>query len=241
MKVLVVIFLACSALTYNANASASISDWFVGLFSGPAVDYGSWHCNGCQIMAPGQDHNAQILGQVAEYIRTNNKDIHATKNEMVDRWNENSRITICEASVCMDFYFNGLPLSRWAPRYPSRPQRANENPRVPTNPSPQSAAQPPILMISVSILGPTYYDMAITMPGEIAIERNRHASVTVIEHAHSNTYVGPSVFMPYSFNSSIGQFLGWSPVWTLGLQPTGGGGGVCEPLCYYANGAVRVD
>lgn len=166
-----------------------------------------------------------MLGQVAEYIRTNNNDIHSSKNGKIGRWNENSRITICDGSVCMDFYFNGLPLSRWAPRYPSRSQRSNENPRVPTNPNPQSASPPSEPLITVEIMDPSYYGMAITMPGAFAYGPVRPGTVTVIPHADSTTFAGPSMYMPESFNDSIGDFVNWAPDWTFGLTPVGGGGG----------------
>lgn len=241
MKALIITATTCAMLTFSAATKANFLDWISNLFSGPSVDYGAWQCVGCQLQAPGQDHNTQALGEVAEFIRINNEAIHSSKNELVDRWKPNSRITICDGSRCMDFWFDPLPAARWAPRYPSRLQLPSDNPRVPPNPNPQTSAPVPAVLISITVFGPTYYEMVATMPGDLVAGTGVlgpiYPTVTVDYPPGQVRFRGPPMHMPPELGFIIGGSLNWSPAWTSGLSPGGGGNG-CDPttnVCTAAN------
>jgi hypothetical protein len=226
---LLLLFMLCFT---GFSANADVADWVRGLFDRPSVDYGKWYCSGCQLIKPGDDYNTQSLGQIAEYIRSNNSEIHAEKKELVDRWVNNSRITICDDKNCVDFWFDALPLSRWAPRYPGKARTSSDKPKTPKNPDPQTSLPMPGLAVSVSTTDPSSANIRLGIHRSLPIVFSLKPSVSANWYGGIVEYMGPAGDMPSELNWEIGNLLGW------GTDSYGLGGG---DECSRHRGALCLD
>ena len=219
------IIIACGIIFAN-SANAGLLEWARDKLGAPPIDYGAWYCSGCHIINPDQDYNSQSLGQVAEYIRINNAEIH--QSEAPGRWIANSTITICDGANCLKFYFDPLPAARFAPRSAGFPQTVlPKQPKVPKNPDPQTSAPvPPVAQVSVSGGGDMAWNpfatVIVTLPPFTDISSlPKTPSVTVIQNPTQIDIIVDEVNMaPPQLDFIIGISLNWG-IGSIGLDPPG--------------------
>lgn len=220
------------AVTFQANAG--FWDWLVGQLGKGPIDYGFWLCSNCYIPAPGTPVDVTTGPvDIQVFIKTNNAEIHDSKDEKVHRWTPNSKITVCNSSnTCITVIYPAAQ-NLWLPAVGSYPLPPGKTPKVPKYPNvaqtPPSGARTGRVVLGPIGLPVTTSRWTVTLPE--TTRRVVTPSVTITQDGVSTTYVGSPVDLG-ALNSPTGDTLNWGSE-SVGLDyaPGGGGGGVCTSGC----------
>jgi hypothetical protein len=207
------LFCCAWVLVVTTKVEAGVWDWIIGQLGKAPVDYGLWSCPNCYIPGPNVpvDPTGGGLGNIHEFIKYNNPEIHDSKGEKVHRWIPNSSITVCNANnLCLTVYYPA-DTNLWVPRVGSYPVPPGKTPKVPKNPD-VSKSPPPsgggagrVGLVPIG-LPATTSQWSLTLPE--TTRRVVTPSVTIKQDGVSTTYIGSPVDLG-ALNDPTGDTLEW--------------------------------
>lgn len=177
-----------------------------------AAELGRWLCTGCYISPAGTPESAVAVSEAIQALTSIQRETLITP-----MWRPQDTVTICDGANCIDLKYTGSPLALWILKPGTIPYR--DSGRTYKN---AQVSQP------ATIAGAFAYKIEIApIDGWVDTGPRRIPTVRVIQY--------PQQELPASFASSFSWGAENSSDAFWWPQGGSGGGGVCEPLCYYEN------